>query len=51
LIPQVYTAERFDCDLSACPTVVRIDRRCRGFEAFAKAAPEEQPDAEDLQAK
>jgi len=47
LIPQVYNARRFDCDLSACPNVTRIDAHCSGLEAFRKAAPQAQSDAED----
>lgn len=46
LVPQVANARRFNCDLSACPTVERIDAECRRLEAFAKAAPDKQPDAE-----
>lgn len=46
LVPQVANARRFNCDLSACPTVERIDAECRKLEAFAKAAPDKQPDAE-----
>lgn len=46
LVPQIYNAERFDSDLSACPALVAIDRRCRELDAFARAAPERQPDAE-----
>jgi len=46
LVPQVYNARRFDCDLSKCPTVVRVANHCETLVAFAKAAPEVQPDAE-----
>ncbi len=46
LIPQVYNARRFDCDLSACPNVTRIDAHCAGLGAFRTAAPHAQPDAE-----
>ena len=46
LVPQVYNARRFDCDLAACPTVVRIDAACNELPAFQAAAPENQPDAE-----
>jgi maleylacetoacetate isomerase len=46
LVPQLYNARRFGCDLSACPTLVQIDATCRALPAFAKAAPENQPDAE-----
>lgn len=46
LVPQIYNAERFNSDLTACPTLLAIDRRCRDLDAFARAAPEQQPDAE-----
>ncbi|HLT79157.1 MAG TPA: maleylacetoacetate isomerase [Ferrovibrio sp.] len=46
LVPQVANARRFKCDLSACPTVVRIDAECAKLDAFARAAPDRQPDAE-----
>jgi maleylacetoacetate isomerase/maleylpyruvate isomerase len=45
LVPQVYNARRFDCDLSAMPAVLRIDEECARLEAFRRAAPESQPDA------
>lgn len=45
LVPQIFNAERFECDLSPYPTLQRITERCRELEAFAKAAPGEQPDA------
>ncbi len=45
LVPQVYNARRYDCDLAPYPTIRRIDERCRQIEAFARAAPERQPDA------
>lgn len=45
LIPQLYNARRFNCDVSALPTLLRIDTHCRALEAFIKAAPENQPDA------
>ena len=44
LVPQVYNAERFDCDLSPYPRIREIAGRCRALPAFA-AAPEQQPDA------
>ncbi|KAG0953634.1 hypothetical protein G6F31_013385 [Rhizopus arrhizus] len=46
LVPQVANAQRFECDLSAMPNVVRIDAACRELPAFADAAPGKQPDAE-----
>ena len=45
LVPQVYNARRYSCDLEPYPTIRAIDERCRQLEAFAKAAPELQPDA------
>ncbi|ARP86004.1 maleylacetoacetate isomerase [Bordetella genomosp. 9] len=46
LVPQLFNARRLKCDLSAMPTVVRIDEACRALPAFQQAAPENQPDAE-----
>lgn len=46
LVPQVFNAERFGCDLTAFPTVTRITAACRALPAFAAAEPERQPDAE-----
>lgn len=46
LIPQVFNARRFDCDLGAMPNVVRIAENCASIEAFRLAAPGQQPDAE-----
>ncbi|MGH8273939.1 MAG: maleylacetoacetate isomerase [Gammaproteobacteria bacterium] len=45
LVPQVYNARRFDCDLALYPTIVRIDAACAELDAFKRAAPEAQPDA------
>jgi glutathione S-transferase len=45
-VPQVFNARRFDCDLSAMPTVCDIVARCEELEAFRRAAPMVQPDAE-----
>jgi maleylpyruvate isomerase len=47
LIPQMVNARRFGCDLSKCPTLVQIDATCLALPAFANAAPEKQPDAEN----
>lgn len=46
LVPQVANARRFEVDLSAYPTIVRIDAACNALEAFRLAAPAHQPDAE-----
>jgi maleylpyruvate isomerase len=46
LVPQMYNARRFNCDLTAFPTVVRVTDTLRALPAFARAAPELQPDAD-----
>lgn len=45
LVPQVFNAERFECDLSPYANIRRITDQCRQREAFRMAAPEAQPDA------
>jgi maleylacetoacetate isomerase len=45
LIPQMYNARRFACDLAAMPRLVAIDATARALPAFAAAAPDAQPDA------
>jgi len=47
LVPQVYNAERFACDLEPFPLIRRIVGQCRSLPAFDRAAPENQADAED----
>lgn len=44
LVPQMDNARRFNCDLSAYPRLVAVDAACRELDAFARAAPEAQPD-------
>jgi maleylacetoacetate isomerase len=46
LVPQLFNARRFDCDLTAYPTLLAIERNCNELPAFRDAAPERQPDAE-----
>jgi len=46
LIPQLYNARRFDCDLNPYPTLLGIEERAVALPAFAEAAPERQGDAE-----
>ena len=45
LVPQVYNARRYSCDLDPFPTIVRVDAACQKLPAFAEAKPERQPDA------
>ena len=46
LVPQMFNARRLECDLSGVPTLVAIDARCQEHEAFQRAHPSRQPDAE-----
>ena len=46
LVPQVYNAERFNCDLEQYPRIMRITSSCRALPGFRAAAPEHQPDTE-----
>ena len=46
LVPQVYNAERFRCDMEPYPRIREIASRCRALDAFRRAAPENQADAE-----
>lgn len=45
LLPQLYNARRFDCELDAFPRILAMAARCESLEAFKQAAPEVQPDA------
>lgn len=45
LLPQLYNAERFGCDLTACPRVRSIGARLAALPAFAAAHPDRQIDA------
>jgi maleylacetoacetate isomerase/maleylpyruvate isomerase len=46
LVPQLYNARRFECELGAFPTIAAIGARCEALEAFSAARPEIQPDAQ-----
>jgi len=45
LVPQMYNARRFNCDVAPYPTLVRIAAGLESEPAFARAAPQLQPDA------
>lgn len=47
LVPQVYNADRFGCDMSPYPLINQIVAHCRALPAFQAARPEVQPDAPD----
>jgi maleylacetoacetate isomerase len=47
LVPQVYNAKRYPSfDMAPYPAIRRIFDTCMALDAFARAAPEKQPDAE-----
>jgi len=46
LIPQVFNAQRINCPLDEFPRIVRIYQYCTSLDAFQRAAPGAQPDAE-----
>jgi glutathione S-transferase len=46
LVPQVFNAQRYKCDLAPYPTVMRVFEACMKLEAFDRAQPAKQPDAE-----
>lgn len=46
LVPQVFNAKRFKANLAPFPTVMRVFDACMGLEAFDRAQPAKQPDAE-----
>jgi maleylpyruvate isomerase len=45
LVPQVFNARRFDCDLAPYPTLMGRFEACMKIEAFEAAQPANQPDA------
>jgi len=46
LVPQIFNARRFDSDLSPYPRTTRIFDACMRLDAFQRAQPSAQPDAE-----
>jgi len=45
LVPQVFNAILYKCDLQPYPTVTRIHEACMKLDAFVLAQPSKQPDA------
>ena len=45
LVPQVFNAQRFNCDLKPYPTVMAIFERCMKLPAFSETQPSKQGDA------
>lgn len=46
LVPQVFSARRFNVDIDTMPKILRVYDACQDLPAFADAAPSRQPDAE-----
>ncbi|MGH8230184.1 MAG: maleylacetoacetate isomerase [Steroidobacteraceae bacterium] len=46
LIPQVFNAKRVNCPLEPYPQIMRVFEYCMQLDAFARAAPSAQPDAQ-----
>lgn len=46
LVPQMFSAKRFELDTAPYPTLERIWAHCEALPAFASAHPSKQPDAE-----
>jgi maleylpyruvate isomerase len=45
IVPQIFNAQRMECNLDALPTVMRIFDNCMHLPAFVDAQPQTQPDA------
>ena len=43
IVPQVFNAERYECDLSAYPRLISIFAECMKLDAFDSAQPSKQP--------
>jgi maleylacetoacetate isomerase len=46
LVPQIFNAKRYNCELAPFPTTMRVFDACMKLEAFDRAQPVKQPDAE-----
>jgi maleylpyruvate isomerase len=46
LVPQIFNAKRYQCELAPYPVTMRIFDACMKLEAFDRAQPSKQPDAE-----
>ena len=44
IVPQVFNAQRYECDLGRYPTIMRIFDACMTLDAFDTAQPSKQPD-------
>jgi maleylacetoacetate isomerase len=46
LVPQIFNAKRYQCDLAPYPATMRVFDACMKLDAFDRAQPSKQPDAE-----
>jgi len=46
LVPQIFNAQRYQCDTAPYPATMRTFAECMKLEAFDRAQPSKQPDAE-----
>ena len=46
LVPQLANARRFKCDVAPYPTLLAVEKNCLALEAFQRAAPDQQHDAQ-----
>jgi maleylpyruvate isomerase len=44
LVPQIFNAKRYDCDLAPYPKVMQIFNQCMTLDAFDRAQPNRQPE-------
>ena len=47
LVPQIFNAKRYKSDLTPYPTAMRVFEQCMQLEAFDRAQPSKQPDANE----
>jgi maleylacetoacetate isomerase len=46
LVPQIFGAKRYNCELAPYPMTLRVFEQCMKLDAFDRAQPSKQPDAE-----
>jgi maleylacetoacetate isomerase len=46
LVPQIFNAQRYKCDTTPYPNIMRVFAACMNLDAFDRAQPAKQPDAE-----
>ncbi len=46
LVPQIFNAQRYECDLTAYPATMSVFEACMQLDAFDRAQPMQQPDAQ-----